>query len=251
MNTTEYEKLRSKIRGMLEGMNCVSEGTHWGEVLKLFTFASSVHTGKRKGGQHEFSHQLNMVAYALSMFIPSKFINEEDVAKIISLILIHDIPEDYPAEFMAYTGSIGVAESNNVFLVLDDDSFLAEVLNMSMLLNRYEWQTRQKMSNDKYYARVGSTAFTSIVKVIDRIHNLSTMIGVMSNKRIAEYIEETDKHVFKLIKAVSREYPSLSQSMESLKSNLNLLMHPLRVIAVTHEHEDPIPVSSIKTDTPA
>ena len=253
MNTTEYEKLRSKIRGMLEGMNCISETTCWDDVLRLFNFASSVHIGKRKGGQPEFSHQLNMAAYALSLFVPSKFLREEDVAKIVALILIHDIPEDYHTEFVAFLSEVGIEEQDNVYFMSEDDAFLSEVLNLSMLLNRYTWGTSQKMTNDCYYERVGSDVFTSITKVIDRIHNLSTMLGVMKHNRIVEYIEETDKYVFKLIKCASREYPSLSQHMESLKSTLSLLMQPIRVAVATAERnfETPIPVSEINTGAPA
>jgi (p)ppGpp synthase/HD superfamily hydrolase len=50
---------------------------------------------------------------------------------------------------------------------------------------------------DKYYSyfdRISQCEVCSVVKLIDRIHNLSTAVGVFNNEKLAEYCNEVEKY---------------------------------------------------------
>ena len=236
MNTTEYGKLKSKIRGIIDGMILSGVNDNWSKVFTLFNFALSVHNGKRKGGDHEFSHQLNTAAYAFSMFSRSNVLSNDDLAVLVALIVMHDVPEDYYDEFELFVkNELGgrVYNTSNPGSVLGyqvavTDDFYSEVLNLAVSMSRVDFYSGNKLSNKDYYNKLSINPFTAFAKAIDRIHNLSTMIGVMKPTRIKEYLNESVDFVLPMIKDSSRKYPMFAQHYEQLKSNMNLLIDPIQ-----------------------
>ena len=255
MNTTEYGKLKGKIRGIIDGLILSGVNENWAKVYTLFNFAASVHNGTRKGGDPEFSHQLNMVAYTFSMFSRSNVLSNDDLAVLVALIIMHDVPEDYYNEFECFVkNEFGGRVYNDAnpgsvtgYQVGIADDFYSEVLNLSVMMSRVDFYSGNKLSNKEYYARLRSNPFTSFAKAIDRIHNLSTMIGVMKPTRIKEYLNESVDFVLPMIKDSSRKYPMFAQHYEQLKSNMNLLIDPIQRLYAVNSLE-PIPVNSAKID---
>ena len=62
----------------------------------------------------------------------------------------------------------------------------------------------------------------SIVKLTDRIHNISTMIGVFSEEKQNKYLEEVDTYFFPILKTAKRLFPEQENAYENLKSMLTV-----------------------------
>ena len=151
------------------------------------------------------SHPLMMACHAQSMGI------DEDA--VLAVILLHDVCED-----------CGVSP--------DALPFSEEVRTAVDLL------TKQKPDNiskeeytAQYYQGIGSNRLASLVKIIDRCNNVSTMALSFSDEKLSAYIDETEKYVLPLMSQMKRLYPDdnnviflvkyqILSDLESLKAML-------------------------------
>lgn len=171
MLKTSYEKLRTKVLGIVEGL-ALSDDKYF-NVRKAFCYAEKIHSNLRKDGSPEFSHQLEMLSLALSLH---STLNNPYAVYIA--IILHDTLEDYPEFTNAiYTEFPDVAEySAKLSKFKDSDG------------NYYE-----------YFDNISDCEVCSVVKAIDRIHNLSTAVGVFSTEKLKEYCQEVEKYFFTMI----------------------------------------------------
>lgn len=164
MTNTPYNKLRTKVFGIIEGLT-LSDPSYF-EVRKLLAYAERIHCNVRKDGSKEFSHQLEMLALALSLH--DMLLQPRDV---YMAIITHDLLEDYP--------------STKGYLVINHQ----ESVKYSQALAKFKSDEAEN-EYDVYFQNVSSCPVTSIVKLIDRIHNLSTAVGVFSDAKLKEYVDE-------------------------------------------------------------
>ena len=71
--------------------------------------------------------------------------------------------------------------------------------------------------NDKYYAGIPHNAIAAIVKGADRMHNLSTMVGVFTEEKITKYLKESISYVLPMLKLAKRWNPQYNEVYEGLK----------------------------------
>lgn len=178
MPKTDYTKLRTKVLGIIEGLALAYPS--YNELRKLLTFCEKVHKNSRKDGSREFSHQLEMIAFAMTFH--EQLCDPQDV---YTAILVHDIIEDYP-------GQRGQ-------LIRD----FPNVLKYSDLLSKYKDSDN---SYTCYFTALSECQVCSIVKLIDRVHNLSTAPGVFNNEKIKEYCTETETYYFDLIRSCKENF---------------------------------------------
>jgi len=67
------------------------------------------------------------------------------------------------------------------------------------------------------------------VKIVDRIHNLSTMAGVFSLEKEAKYINDVHVYFYPMIKQARRLHPTQEAVYELLKSTLSLLVNSIEL----------------------
>lgn len=225
MPKTDYSKLRTKVLGIIEGLALADPD--YNELRRLLTFCEGIHTNTRKDGSREFSHQLEMIAYAITFHSQLT-----DPLSVYCAILVHDVLEDYPEQRGAMLAEF------------------PSVVDLSTRLSKFK-----DSSHDTYYGYFSSLAdcpVCSIVKLIDRVHNLSTAPGVFSVAKLREYIRETENYYFGLIRECKLRYENRSV-YENLKFVLTTQVNTISALlplppANAHPQPDPEPTEKRKLD---
>lgn len=204
---TEFSKLRTKVFGIIEGISLVNP--EYTELRKLLTIAEQYHSGTRKDGTPEFSHQLEMLALALTF--------HESLSKPLDVymaVITHDLLEDYP-------GSQTMLST----LFPRTDQYSRRLAKFKVnLVNEYT----------NYFNNLAECEVCSVVKLIDRVHNLSTAPGVFKTEKILEYCDEVDTYFFGMLKT-ARDNFGQRAVYETLKFMLNTQVHTIRTLLKTED----------------
>lgn len=199
---TDYSKLRTKLYGIIEGLSLIDPKYY--ELRRLLAFAEQYHCNTRKDGSEEFSHQLQMLGLALTL--------HESMCKpfeVYMAIVSHDLIEDYP-------------EASETLEMLFPD-----VIQYSRKLAKFKDSNTDEDSYYGYFNQLANCQVCSIVKLVDRVHNLSTAPGVFSTEKIMSYCDETDKYFFDMIKK-SKVMFNQRSAYEVLKFMLNTEVSTIR-----------------------
>lgn len=177
MEKTNFTKLRTKVLGIIEGMTMLDE--RYFTLRKAILFAEQVHCNLRKDGSPEFSHQLEMLAFAFTMH--TLLIKPFEV--YISIVL-HDLYEDYPQHLE--------------YIRENFPDFEQYAIRLSKFKDASEKQYKS------YFKAIGECDVCSVVKSIDRYHNLSTAPGVFSTQKIMEYCDEVEMYFLPMLRAAKQ-----------------------------------------------
>jgi (p)ppGpp synthase/HD superfamily hydrolase len=171
----DYAKMKIAIRYWLIGRKYYN-------AVKALDFAESYHTGIRKDGQPEFSHQISQANYC-RVFDELLDFPEETFC----VIFLHDILEDYDVTYEQLLELFGVVVAD-------------ATLKMSKIRNGV------KIPNDIYYVEMLTCPIASLAKGVDRLHNLFTMVGGFTSEKQISYINETLEYVVPLLKKARRNF---------------------------------------------
>ena len=181
-----FEKQKSAIRYWMLGRNYFT-------ASKAMDLAEDLHTGTRKDGNHEFSHQVSQANYARTMDSMFKFPEET-----LAVVFLHDTVEDYGTTFQTISDACGYKVADGV-------------IKMSKVING------EKIDNETYYKRLAESEIGSLAKGIDRIHNLMTMVGGFKPEKQVKYIKETMEFVVPMLKKARRKFPHQEAAYENIK----------------------------------
>lgn len=150
------------------------------QTLKALPFARESHDGQLRKGQEGkrepyINHPLEMAAHAIALGLG------EDA--LLSAILLHDVCED-----------CGVEPEE---LPVD-----REVQEIVRLVTRLDGESKAA-----YYGEIGENKLATIVKLIDRCHNVSKMSSAFSREKLWRYMEETKDYVLPLLMEVKERWP--------------------------------------------
>lgn len=182
----DYIKQKMAIRYWLLGKG-------WANAVKAMDFAEKLHTGTRKDGQPEFSHQVSQANYARTL-CDSMLYPEETIC----VIFLHDTVEDY-----------GVTEKQ--LTELFGERVAKATIRMSKVVNGV------KTPNDIYYKGMTECPIASGAKGCDRVHNLMTMVGGFKPEKQSSYIDETMDFVVPMLKEARRTFPEQEPLYENIK----------------------------------
>lgn len=197
MNSTEYKKLRNVVKQRIMGLGM--QDSKWYDVIRAINIAEQYHTGLRKDGiTPEIYHQYSMAGFALTLLQLFPKVSVE----VLVTIFLHDTIEDYPE-------TVDIIQKE-----LPEYYHFVEGMSKE--------KRNGKMSNDEYYGVLGGNVVLSIVKSIDRTHNLSTALALKEEK-INAYIVETREYVLPMIKIAKRYNPEYDCFFEHMKSVINII----------------------------
>lgn len=190
------EKMFTFLRGYANGKGMP-------ETLHALNYARKLHKGQmRDGGEPYIIHPLTMAFQAISMGLNSD--------ELVAAALLHDVVEDCGVE-------IENIPCNN------------RVKEIVLLLTFREPKTYKEKSGrgssieslkEQYYNLISRDAEASLVKLLDRCNNVSSMAGVFSEERLISYIEETKRYILPLIKRTKEEFPEYQNSLFILKYHI-------------------------------
>ena len=184
-----FEKMRVALRYWLIGKG-------YFKALKAMEFAAAYHTGVRKDGTPEFSHQIWQAQYLRTIAGGLLFPEET-----FCTIFLHDTPEDYPVPISLLTDRFGVEVS-------------APVDKMSKVL------LGVKKSSAVYFEQLATCPVASVAKGIDRVHNHGSMLNAFTPAKMASYMEETDADILPMLKKARRSFPEQEAIYENIRMHL-------------------------------
>lgn len=186
MINENFEKQKISVRYWLQGRG-------YFKALKAMDFASKLHTGKRKDGSHEFSHQISQVSY-IKTLVDSLLFPEDTICTIF----LHDTSEDYDVPFVEIEKLFGTRVRNAVF-------------KMTKVYRG------EKKDIKVYYSDMLDCEIASVAKGVDRIHNHLTMLNGFKPEKQKSYILETMEHIIPVIKSSRRRFPEQEPVYENIK----------------------------------
>lgn len=197
MNTTNYQKLLQTLRSQLTGM--AKQDPSFMDCVQALNFAeSAIHTGMRKDGKTpEFYHQLSILG-----FLITQHNNLQDPRSVYMAAILHDTVEDYP-EFEAQIASMFPRD-------IDNARGLSKMRNGELIPYKV------------YFAEMAKSPVMSVVKLVDRMHNVSTMPGVFKAEKMRTYIGEINKYFLPMAKDARRAFPHQDAFYELAKSILSM-----------------------------
>lgn len=171
-------------------------GKEYFNALKAFQLAREYHVGTRKDGiTPEFNHQIEICHYILTL---KDIVNQENA---ICTALLHDIREDYEIEHSVIESMFGADVADAVELVT----------------KKFKGVNK---SYENYFDSISWNEIASIVKGADRINNVSTMIGVFSDKKQLEYVSEVETFFLPMLKKARKNFPKQTYAYLNMETLL-------------------------------
>jgi (p)ppGpp synthase/HD superfamily hydrolase len=187
-------------------------GRRYFRALDAMAFAARYHRGLRKDGlTPEFDHQVTIALYVINLALP-----EEVLEDLICIILLHDVREDYSDPSKVPAGEPAVTYA--MILALCGQTVADNVELLSKVTNGV------KKEQAFYFAQIKTSWMALLVKLCDRMHNLSTMHGAFTRAKQIEYIAEAVNDILPLASYGSNTFSRYSAAFENVKFIMKLLI---------------------------
>ncbi len=166
------------------------------EATRALSFAKEKHEGSYRSPKAAkipyINHPLTMACHAFAMGL------EEDV--LLAALFLHDVVEDCDVS-------------------PEDLPVSAEVQKIVALVTK----PLKPYSEKDYYRKIKTDPRACLVKCIDRCNNLSSMSAGFSDKKIAEYVEETERYYSELLRII-KECPEYNNAAWLLNYQIRSLL---------------------------
>lgn len=191
-----HTKHRIALRYWLQGAGRTDP--RWYEALRAMEFGAKHHVKVRKDGfTPEFSHQIAIAHHVRTL---ADLRSPQDT---VSAVFLHDVREDYDVGDEEIRAKFGAA-------VADPVERLTKVFR------------GQKKDTATYFGEIAGCPVASVVKGADRIHNLSSMVGVFTREKQASYVEEGETWFLPMLKEARRNFPDQERAYENLLLTLRV-----------------------------
>jgi (p)ppGpp synthase/HD superfamily hydrolase len=205
-NAERHRKHLAVMRGWLNGRNYFM-------AAEALEFAVHLHEGLRKDGvTPKFYHQLSIARFLLTL--EPHFLHPEET---LATAFLHDTPED-----------------NDEIVTFGDlkDKFGDRVARSTRLVTKK--YRGSKIPYDRYFEDMAQDPVASLVKGVDRAHNVQTMLGVFKIEKQQSYLKEVEEWFFPMLKTARRLFPQQAPAYENIKT---LLRCQVRLYESLHRGE--------------
>ncbi len=176
LQMSDYDRMEQRICGYFLAANYM-------DGLDALEYAKANHEGKtRKVSDLKFVCHPILVAYLCVLLRLEP--------EIVAIALLHDVPEDSNTGFSSLPGGQRVQEGVKALTI--------------MKIKPDESKTDTKM---RYFGRMDENIDALIVKMIDRLTNLSSMVDALSKESIEKNILETDRQLLPAVKRARFKKP--------------------------------------------
>ncbi len=189
---------------MYAKLNEYASAKNMKQTLATLPYAKKMHEGQFRKGKDRvpyICHPLIMANHALALGL-----DDDD---FISAVLLHDVCED-----------CGVTPNE---LPVDD---YTKTL-VGLLTKDSSFDHNSKTDLDNYYATISKNVYASLIKILDRCHNVSGMAECFSKKRIGEYISETEEYIYPLFDEI-KKYPEHENRAFLLKYHIDSVLFSIK-----------------------
>lgn len=171
-----------------------AQGKGFYNLINAISLADEYHRGqKRAGGEDYIVHPSRVCKMLLNHGIE----NED----ILAAAILHDVLEDTRCDYDTLVNSTN-----------------EEIASLVGVLTK-----NKDITKKVYLSGICSDWRTSIIKLSDRVHNLSTMTKAWSIDKIRNYIRDTEEHIIPVANKGIVNYPKISNLFYSFKLQLEIL----------------------------
>ena len=212
---TVYEwKVRDQMfseQHMFTRLKTIAEMLDLKQTYKALYYAREQHQGQFRKKQKYSNAMIPYVYHPLMMACHAQSMGISD-DELLAVILLHDVCED-----------CGVKP--------EELPFSEEVREAVDLLTRKPSEAlSKKESAALYYEGISRNRIASVVKVIDRCNNVSTMALSFSDAKLNEYIEETENYVMPLLVRIKHCYPEYNNAVFLIKYQMLSVLESLKAM---------------------
>jgi (p)ppGpp synthase/HD superfamily hydrolase len=198
---SDYAKQVATMRSWLQ-----DKGYHL--ALQAMEFAMQWHTGTRKDGvSPEFSHQMFIALYVLSISPLLRYPEET-----LAAVFLHDVCEDYPVTYKDIERLFGKRVRRAVKLLTKKKDGV-------------------KIEDAIYYERLAFDEIASIVKGVDRAHNIHSMhTAEWTLEKQQAYLDFVFEFVLPMLKKARKKFTRQRLAYENIKSVLLMQARPIQLL---------------------
>lgn len=198
---------------------------------------------RKDGKTPSIIHEVSQAIYTISLMEAG--VHLEDPESVIALNFIHDLGEDFgfkPDELVDYLHQQKIA---------DFDKIPQLTVDFDLMSKKYKNEEPKFTYEIEYYRTLQESQNASIAKLIDRIHNVATQIGVQDDQRCSEYIRNTELIINDYVLYASRKFPEQEEAYENSKGMLKTLCQINRYYLAREEMGKRLPSSAeLKEEMP-
>jgi (p)ppGpp synthase/HD superfamily hydrolase len=203
-----YQKVSITLKSYLKG-----KGFH--KALEAFEFGREKHsklgTGFRKDGKTpNFQHQIEICLFLMTL----KEVEDEETTLIAGLL--HDVREDADVEDEVIANKFGRKAADAV------EKLTKEFKGV-------------KKSSEDYFDKLATCPIASLVKLADRIHNFSSMVGVFTIPKQEHYVFEVKTYFYPLIKKARNNFPHQHMSYHGMGTFLKNMCKTVEAVLVAEK----------------
>jgi len=204
-NRWELHDAMFSVDHMLSKVRNYARARDMKNTLKALRLMEKYHAGAYRKGAEKVPyiiHPLMLSCHAFALGIA------DDI--LIPACLLHDVLEDTPAT----PEDLGMPE---------------EVIEAVQLVSFDKTIAPTKEEAEEiYYNRIGTNRVASMVKLLDRCNNISTMATGFTREKMAQYIDETEKYVLPLLDKVKYGYDEYYDATFLLKYQMKSILETLK-----------------------
>lgn len=194
---------------MYEYIQAAATERNLSQTAVVLPLAERLHQGqtcKVKEQVPYIYHPLMMACQALALKL-----NEDD---IIATALLHDVCEECAVKPEELPVNEKVQES---------------IALLTFKCNEGETEEKAK---ERYYYNISENRLASIVKVLERCNNISTMEIGLERDKMEEYVSETEAYVLPILECIKEKYPEYYDVVFLLKYQMLSLLESLKRIII-------------------
>ena len=192
MCSVDEKRAFTYIKGMAQGL-------HWTNTLHALYVARKAHEDqKRNNGEPYIVHPLTVAGHAIALNL------RED--ELIATALLHDWVEDCNGDLSVLQCSEQVKKSIKLVTHIKDP------------------QLSREQDLAVYYQGIKEDRVASLVKLLDRANNVSTMAGTFKEQRLDRYIDETRNYVLPLYRHAKDAWPEYGDALFALKYHITAVI---------------------------
>jgi len=178
------------------------------ESMKAFNVMKKLHEGvKRSGGLDYSTHTVRVTHQLIAAGIDDDY--------VIAAALLHDVIED-----------CNVSE--------DDlrNKYRLHPQVVSIVAKVTKWKG---YDNETYFERINASPEAMLVKISDRLHNISTMHGAFPPEKMLSYVAETYKYIIPMCRSLKYEYPQYANVSYVMKNQIETICEIYESLLATIE----------------
>lgn len=204
-------------------------------ALACMDLAIEKNKGRIRGDKKTPSiiHEVSQALYTISLMEAG--VQIEDPESVIALNFVHDLGEDHdlkPTELLKYLYQADLRDNERIMQLTRDFNLMTKKNKAGEPRYNNEWE---------YYEALKESQNASLAKLIDRLHNLATQIGVKSEQRCSEYIRNTQVILNDYVAYASKKFPEQTEAYSVCRQMIDTTCQISRYYLARHEIGKPLP----------